>query len=1169
MRAAWLSWLVGLALLAAVVMTALHLSEAEAFAQLAGRVRPEWLAAALALQAGTYLAQAQIWRAVTGVANLKLPMGAAYRLSLVKLLVDQALPSSGLSGAVVVAGALHRRGIPETVTTAAIVVSASAYLFAYAIALCTALTFMAASGGSSSALVIAGSLLFIVTATGVAATVIRACGAPPQWAQAASRHAGWLRRSLELLHRADPRLARNSRLLAYATAMQLGIVILDCLTMWALIRSLGSTAPLIAVFTSFMISMVLRTISVVPGGLGTFEAVSIFTLHRLGVDLPVATSATLLFRGLSFWLPMIPASLLSRGVLRSSQISSTNASPAGPHWSRDAAAVFADLGSGRRGLASNEAARRLHLYGVNAVEDQSRTVALRLFARQFQSPLVLILVFGGIISLFLLEWVDASIILAIVLGSAVLGFSQEYRANAAVSALRRRLALDVRVLRDGVEVDVPATTIVPGDVVVLSAGNLVPGDGIVIDARDFLVSEASLTGESFPVEKRPGVLPADTSLARRTNCVFSGTSVRSGTATVLVVLTGRGTAFGAIAAQIGARPPETDFDRGLRHFGQFLMRTMTLIVLLVIAANQMLGRPTIESLLFAVALAVGLTPELLPAIVSVILSRGAREMAARGVIVRRLEAIENLGSMDVLCTDKTGTLTEGMIKLEGAVDPQGKGSEWVQRLAFLNAVLETGIANPLDAAIVEAGRSRKMSEAGVNKIDEIPYDFTRKRLTIVIEEKEGAGHLIITKGAFTNVLAVCSIEPGLRQQCQSYYEKVSGEGFRVLALAIRRTAPQAHYAHEDEQAMTLAGFLLFLDPPKPGVGATLHELALLGIRTKVISGDNRYIAAHIARQIGLDPHAMLTGDKLSRLKDEALWSLAPRIDLFVEVDPQQKERIVRALQRTGHAVGYLGDGINDAPALHAADVGISVDSAVDVARESADIVLLARDLAVLKRGIEDGRATFANTLKYISITMSANFGNMVSMAVATPLLPFLPLAAKQILLNNFVSDLPSMALSADRVDPEHLARAQRWNLAEVRRFMIVFGLLSTTFDLLTFVLLFHVFKADKATFQTAWFVVSLLTELAVLLVLRTRGPAWKSTPGALLLWTTLAAAVAAVALPYVGPAAALFDFIPLPWPLLAMVVAVVVAYLVTTEIAKRLFFSRGDAGGGRRPAHDA
>ncbi len=791
--------------------------------------------------------------------------------------------------------------------------------------------------------------------------------------------------------------------------------------------------------------------------------------------------------------------------------------------------------------------------------------ALSLLLRQFESPLVLILGLASAISLVLQQWVDAGIVLAIVFGSTLLGFLQEYRASAAVEELKRQLALTCRVMRDGTVQTVSVSTIVPGDHILLSAGNLIPADGVVIDAEDFLVSEASMTGESFPVEKRPGTVAPDAPPTARMNAVFLGSSVRSGTARVLAVETGRRTAFAAIAEHLRARPPETDFARGVRQFGYLLIRAMIVIVLFVLTANILLERPVIESLLFAAALAVGLSPELLPAIVSVTLSAGARAMGRRGVIVRRLEAIENLGSMDVLCTDKTGTLTEGAIVLKDAVDAGNESSADVRQLAYLNAALETGIENPLDAAIVAAGEEAGLAIGSVTKVGEIPYDFLRRRLTIVVSEGDGkAHHLMITKGAFTNVLGSCSslargttdipLDAQLRADLDAIFQARSAEGFRVLAVATRRIEAKPHYGRDDEEAMTFRGFLIFVDPPKADAQRTLHELARLGIRVKVISGDNRYVTAHLAEAVGLRSKSMLTGEELGKLKDEALWHLAPRTDLFVEIDPQQKERIVRALQRTGHSVGYLGDGINDAPALHAADVGISVEEAVDVARESADIILLKRDLDVLRSGVVDGRRTFANTLKYISITTSANFGNMISMALAAPLLPFLPLAAKQILLNNFLSDLPSIAISSDNVDPDRVARPQRWNIREIQRFMIIFGLISSVFDVLTFSLLIWVFHAGEATFQTAWFVISLLTELAVVLVLRTHKPAHRSTPSRLLLWSTLSVAFATLTIPFLGFVSAVFGFVPLSVTEIAIIIAIVVGYIAATEATKVWFY---------------
>ena len=836
-----------------------------------------------------------------------------------------------------------------------------------------------------------------------------------------------------------------------------------------------------------------------------------------------------------------------------------------PYWTLDVGDLSTSLGSGSNGLTAARAAERLAVVGTNSVEDAQRLGPLRLLWRQVESPLVLILIFAAVVSLGLSEWVDAAIILAIVMGSTLLGFYQEYRASAAVEELKKRLALTCRVVRDGVEGTVPAAALVPGDVLVLSAGHLIPADGRILEARDFLVSEASMTGESFPVEKQPGVVPADTPLARRTNVVFLGASVRSGTATVLVVETGRRTAFGAIAARLRAREPETNFARGLRRFGYLLIRSMVVIVLSVLTVNLLLHRPLVESLLFSVALAVGLSPELLPAIVSVTLSAGARAMSKQGVIVRRLDAIENLGSMSVLCTDKTGTLTEGTIVLADATDPSGRSSAAVRQLAFLNASFETGIDNPIDAAIISAGEQAGLSTAGHTKIDEIPYDFLRKCLTIVTAEGGDAErHLVVTKGAFVNVLslctwverdgAVCELTDAVITELSVYYEAKGKAGYRVLALATRAVRAKGAYQRDDETGMNFEGFLLFLDPPKADAARVLDDLAKLHVDVKIITGDNRFVTGHLAETVGLDPRSMLTGDALAKLSDEALWHAAPTTSLFAEIDPQQKERIVRALQRTGHSVGYLGDGINDAPALHAADVGISVDQAVDVARESADIILLKRDLDVLRSGVEDGRRTFANTLKYISITTSANFGNMVSMAIAAPLLPFLPLIAKQILLNNFLSDVPSMAISTDRVDPERVTHPQRWDIRQVRRYMVVFGLLSSIFDLLTFAALLLLFQAGEATFQTTWFVVSLLTELGVVLILRTRGPAWRSRPSATLLWTTVAATVFALAVPFFGPGSRLFGFVPLSPREIGTVVGIVTTYLAATEATKRWFF---------------
>lgn len=822
------------------------------------------------------------------------------------------------------------------------------------------------------------------------------------------------------------------------------------------------------------------------------------------------------------------------------------------YWAEPAAALFARLGSTPGGLTAAEAAARLARQGPNLTGRKPGHPALATFARQFRSPLVLILIFAALVSAFVGEGSEAAIIALIVLASSVLSFTQEYGASRAMAALADRIARRAAVLRGGAEAQVPVEEIVPGDVVRLSAGTLIPADGVLVEARDFDVSEAALTGETFPVTKAPGVSPAGAPLGQRANAVFAGTSVRSGTATMLVTRTGPATELAAIAATLARAAPETEFARGIRRFGTLMTEVMLVIVLLVFLANLLLHRPLADALLFALALAVGLTPELLPAIISVTLARGARTMAAGGVITRRLDAIENLGSMDLLCTDKTGTLTEGVIRLDACTDAAGAPSAEVRRLALLNAVLQSGMANPLDAAIAAEARPED-GLARFAKVDELPYDFVRKRLSVVVREEGADRDLLICKGAVPNVLAVA--EGADTAAVDARVEDWSRDGFRVLALATRRLEPRATYTRADEAGLEFAGFLLFRDPPKPGIAETLKELASRGIAVKMITGDNRHVATHLAEAVGLPAARVLTGAELALLTKEALAARAPRTDIFAEIDPNQKERIIAALRQRGHVTGYLGDGINDAPALHEADVGISVEGAVDVAREAADMILLRRDLSVVIRGVDDGRATFANTMKYIAITTSANFGNMVSMAVASLALPFLPLLAPQILLNNFLSDLPSLAIATDRVDAEDLARPRRWDIAYVRRFMIAFGLVSSAFDMATFGFLLFVAHATEALFQTGWFVESLVTELAIVLVVRTRRPAWTSRPSPLLAWLTLAVAAFALAIPYL-PGAGWFGFTPLPPAVLAGLSVITLGYLAASEAAKHFFFRR-------------
>jgi Mg2+-importing ATPase len=785
---------------------------------------------------------------------------------------------------------------------------------------------------------------------------------------------------------------------------------------------------------------------------------------------------------------------------------------------------------------------------------------------QFQSPLVLILVFAAALSAGTGEWIDAAIVLVIVLASAGLGFVQEHRAGNAVEQLRCRVTLKTRVLRDGQPQAIPVEEVVPGDVVLLSAGSLIPADGLILEADDFFVNQAVLTGETFPVEKKPGVVPSQAGLPERTNCVFMGTGVRSGSARVLIVETGMRAVFGQVAERLTLRPPETEFERGIRQFGTMLTQVMGLLVLVVFAINVILHRPPVDSLLFAVALAVGMTPELLPAIISITLARGAQDMARRGVIVRRLNAIENLGSMDVLCTDKTGTLTLGVVRLDGALDSRGNPSEGVFRQAYLNAHFQTGLANPLDEAILS---HRQPDLQGFVKTEEIPYDFTRKRLSVAVREGgvPDSSVQLITKGALDNILAVCTrvlepdgttpaLEETRRAALQALFAQWSAQGFRVLGVATKRVPPQSVYTTAEEVDMIFGGFLLFFDPPKPDVQKAITDLRQLGVQLKIITGDNRRVAEHVALAVGLEVTGVVTGAELGQMGDEALWHRAEQTTLFAEVDPNQKERIISALRKTGHVVGYLGDGINDAPALHAADVGISVDTAVDVARETADFVLLEQSLDVLRQGIQEGRTTFANTLKYVFTTTSANFGNMFSMAGLSLFLPFLPLLPKQILLNNFLSDFPAMTIASDDVDREWVDQPRRWDVKFIRNFMVVFGLVSSAFDFLTFGVLLFLLRTSEPQFQTAWFIESLFTELVILLVVRTRRPLFRSKPGRLLWGSTLLVGLLTLALPYIPLAARLFGFVPLPPIILLWLGAIIVLYVVGNEAAKHVFYRR-------------
>jgi Mg2+-importing ATPase len=835
------------------------------------------------------------------------------------------------------------------------------------------------------------------------------------------------------------------------------------------------------------------------------------------------------------------------------------------YWAGSIPELLQALDTRQEGLTGGEArTRRLH---AGTTRPHHRRTELVLLLRQFANPITLILVVATVISATLGEMTEAAIILAIVLLSGLLGFWQEFTASRAVEDLLATVQVTVEVRRDGQPTFVPVHDVVAGDIVVLNTGDLIPGDCRLLEADELLVDEASLTGESYPVEKAPGILPPGTPLGRRDNCLFMGTHVVRGSATAVVVQTGAETVFGRIALELERRPAMTGFERGLAGFGRLLLWVMVILVALVFLVNLLFARPLVESFLFSVALAVGLTPQLLPAIVSVSLSLGARRMARAQVIVKRLNAIEDFGGMDVLCTDKTGTLTRGTVRMAGALDVDGHSSADVLDAAYLNAFHHTGFANPIDAAILSVAH---VETTGTVRLAEIPYDFQRRRLSVLIQ-KDGAA-LLLTKGAVEDVLAACAsvqladerVVPltAARDSVRQRFEALSRQGYRVLGVARKRLTAWDGMDPDDEVDMTFVGFVTFLDPPKPGIARTLRELSALGIGLRMVTGDNRLAAAHTARAVGLDARTVLTGQDLSQMTDETLARRAVDVVIFAEVDPVQKERIVRALRRSGHDVGYLGDGINDAPALHAADVGISVDSAVDVAKDAAAIVLLEKDLEVLMDGVRLGRQTFANTLKYIFVTTSANFGNMASMAGATLFLPFLPLLPLQILLINFLTDLPGTTIASDAVDEEQLQRPGVWSLRFIRDFMITFGLVSSAFDFLTFGVLRLGLGADADIFRSGWFLESVGTELAVMLVLRTRRPCFHSRPGSALLVSSIAVALAALAIPF-SPLAGPLGFVALPAPVLLALGAITVGYILATEGAKARFYRRANALTGR------
>ncbi len=835
-------------------------------------------------------------------------------------------------------------------------------------------------------------------------------------------------------------------------------------------------------------------------------------------------------------------------------------------------------GNASAGLSTSEARQWLSEVGPNEPVTTRRTSGLVQILLLFINPLAIILLIASAISAAVGEVINAFIIALMVLLSAALNFVQTYRSQRAVERIRKEVAPTAAVLRDGNWTEIPRRELVPGDVFRLTAGDLVPADAWLFKVRDLHVQQAALTGESLPVEKEAVDLQAISQDTRDDHKVFLGTSVVSGTGTALVTATGKSTTFGDIATRLATKPPETEFERGTRQFGLLVMKTTILLVLFVLLVSVVLHHNFLESLLFAVALAVGLTPEFLPMITTVTLGQGAVHMARKKVIVKHLEAMQNFGSIDVLCSDKTGTLTSGEMALDQHLDPFGTPSERVFLLAYLNSLHETGVSNPLDQAIksqaISQGHSVNPLDAAVlhhdhpdirayRKIDEIPFDFERRRVSMVVERE--SARLLITKGAPESVLPVCTsyeldgqrypLDTESRVHAEATYRELCARGFRLLAVAYAAVPQQEVYRAVDEKDLALAGYLTFSDPPLETAKLALRMLRRDGIQVKILTGDNELVTQHICAQVGLGEGRIILGDELERMSDPALAHVVEQTSVFARVSPAQKNRIILALKHRSHVVGYLGDGINDAPSLHAADVGISVYTAVDVAKDAADIILLERSLKVLHEGIIEGRKAFGNVMKYLLMGTSSNFGNMFSMAVASLFLPFLPMLPTQILLNNFLYDLAQVTIPTDHVDRTFIHKPQRWNVGMIRDFMIYIGPISSVYDFLTFFALLKVFSASEQLFHTGWFVESLATQTLVIFIIRTAGNPFRSRPSLALTATTIAVVMAGIVIPFTS-LGRILGFTTLPLAFFLFLAGASGTYLVLVELVKRRLMRR-------------
>jgi Mg2+-importing ATPase len=843
--------------------------------------------------------------------------------------------------------------------------------------------------------------------------------------------------------------------------------------------------------------------------------------------------------------------------------------------------LLSKLGTSQQGLSSEEAEQRINVYGTNELARKMKRSSIVSFLLHFKSPLILILLGAAALAGATGDIPDFTIIFVIVLISVAIDHYQESKAENAAELLKEKVSTTATVMRDNAKKEIRLSQIVPGDIIYLSAGDIAPADARVISANDLFINQSALTGESFPVEKTANKLESvnllSGSITEWDNYLFMGTSVVSGSSTAVVAKTGGATEYGKIAKKLVAKPPETEFERGVKGFSYLIMQVTLVLIIFVFIVLALFHRGLVQSLLFAAALAVGLTPELLPMIITMNLSKGAVNMSKKDVIVKHLPSIENFGSMNVLCTDKTGTLTENSISLVMHVDSEGKDDDKVLLYSYLNSYYQTGLKSPLDDAILV---HKEINVEGFQKIDEVPFDFVRRRVSVVVEQQRQ--RFLIAKGAPEDVLKVSTyceiggltqdINDELRKKIEQKYLDLSSEGLRVLGVAYKKLGEEkVNYSVNDESDMVFLGFVAFLDPPKETAKESLRLLASEGVELKILTGDNELVTRNVCEQLGFEIKGVVLGSEILQMQDDALARVVEDANVFARVTPVQKDRIMNVLKSNGHVVGFMGDGINDAPSLRTADVGVSVNNAVDVAKEAADIILLETDLTVLAQGVVEGRKTFANTMKYVMMGISSNFGNMFSVAGAALFLPFLPMLAIQILLNNLLYTVSQTTIATDNVDEEYIERPKRWDISFIRNFMALEGPISSIFDYATFFTMAFVFAipitataaglplamlSQRSEFQTAWFVESLCTQTLVVFVIRTRQtPFWKSKPGKYLMASSFLVVAAAFIIPYTV-LGRVFNFVPPPPLFYVFLLLFLVTYLFLAEVAKRWFYRR-------------